>query len=175
MESNENPIIEDSENDTQYILENTDVGIRIRKFWDPRRRDEQETLHGSRVKTLMRNSDVFDNDKIDNSNIRFKRWVYFNEDRAEIESLELSTISNDDRVILRALSYTRQWPFLFTQWIEARTKESNEEVYDSRNQDDAAYQLPLERLDYKEPVRFVHSQDTYMTQHQTKEDMTRNS
>ena len=55
MESNENPIIEDSEHDTQYILENTDVGIRIRKVRDPRRRDEQEILHESRVKTLMRN------------------------------------------------------------------------------------------------------------------------
>ena len=59
--------------------------------------------------------------------------------------------------------------------MEARTKESNEEVYDSRHQDDAAYQLPLERLDYNEPVRFVYSKDNYMTQHQTKEDMTRNS
>ena len=125
-ETNDNYQEENSDDETQYIIENTDGGIVITKVRSRRRQEELEAQRDSRIKEIMRNSGLFDQEVIDASWIKYRRRVYYSSNANEIEeSPVLSEVSsNDASVYLKALTYQRQGPFLFTQRIDVEARQT---------------------------------------------------
>ena len=115
-ETNDNYQEENSDDETQYIIENTDGGIVITKVRSRRRQEELEAQRDSRIKEIMRHPGLFDQEVIDASWIKYRRKVYYSSNANEIEESQVlsEVLSNDASVYLKALTYQRQGPFLFT-------------------------------------------------------------
>ena len=166
--TNDNYPDENSEDDTQYIIENTDDGLVITKVRSRRRQEELEAQRDTRIKTIMRNSGLFAPEVIDASRIKYNKRVYYSSNENEIEeSPVLSEVSsNDGSVFLKALSYQRQGPFLFTQRIDVVAQQRNND--EDNKYEETTVESPLGELEYDEPTRYIHSQDTYLPSNNSK-------
>ena len=96
-----------SDDETQYMIENTDDGLVISKVRSRRRQEELEAQRDSRIKTIMRDACLFAPEVTDASRIKYNKRVYYSSNENEIkESPVLSEVSSNDwSVFLKALSY----------------------------------------------------------------------
>ena len=166
--TNDNYQGENSEDETQYMVENTDDGVVITKVRSRRRQEELEAQRDSRIRTIMSDSGLFDPEVIDASRVKLKRRVYISSNENEIEeSPVLSEVSsNDGSVYLKALSYQRQGPFLFTQRIDVVAQHI---INDEDNKhEEMNVENPLDKLEYDEPTRYIQSQNTCLPSNYSK-------